>query len=52
VNGGPGADTLYGRRGNDTLNTEDGVSGNDAAHGGPGRDTCTTDPGDTVTSCP
>ncbi|MFI8320473.1 calcium-binding protein [Streptomyces sp. NPDC085529] len=50
--GGPGADTLLGNYGNDSLNTVDGVAGNDTANGGLNTDTCTTDPSDARISCP
>ncbi|WP_031002346.1 DUF11 domain-containing protein [Streptomyces sp. NRRL F-5727] len=50
--GGPGADTLLGNYGNDSLNTVDGVAGNDTANGGLNTDTCTTDPSDVRISCP
>ncbi|GAA3046285.1 hypothetical protein GCM10017562_04880 [Streptomyces roseofulvus] len=50
--GGPGADTLLGNYGNDSLNTVDGVAGNDTANGGLNTDTCTTDPSDVRVSCP
>jgi glucose/arabinose dehydrogenase/PKD repeat protein len=43
VNGGTGADDLYGQYDNDTLNSSDGVSGNDSLDGGPGTDTKVTD---------
>ncbi|MFD8009058.1 calcium-binding protein [Streptomyces sp. NPDC058955] len=50
--GGAGADTLLGNYGNDSLNTVDGVAGNDTANGGLNTDTCTTDPSDVRVNCP
>jgi Ca2+-binding RTX toxin-like protein len=50
--GGPGGDRLSGLGADDTLKAQDGISGNDVVDGGDGADTCTTDPGDTVASCP
>jgi hypothetical protein len=49
--GGPGADTLLGRGGNDMLNVADGVSGNDFADGGSGTDRCARDGGDVAFHC-
>jgi CSLREA domain-containing protein len=43
VIGGGGADDLYGQDGNDTVNSRDGVNGNDRLYGGPGTDTRVTD---------
>ncbi len=41
--GGAGADNMFGLAGNDTVNSKDGVRGNDSLSGGPGTDTKTTD---------
>ncbi|WP_432180018.1 hypothetical protein [Streptomyces sp. NBC_00063] len=49
---GTGSDTLTGYFGNHSLNTVDGVPGNDTANGSYGTDTFTTDPGDVRVSCP
>jgi hypothetical protein len=44
---------LVGGGGNDTLNTVDGVEGNDSADGGRGAgDSASTDPGDVVIGVP
>ncbi|MGH3788183.1 MAG: tandem-95 repeat protein [Pseudonocardiaceae bacterium] len=50
--GDTGNDTHFGGAGDDSLFAADGVRANDTIRGGTGRDLCTTDPGDTVTSCP
>lgn len=45
-------DVAKGSRGQDFINVQDGAN-NDTANGGPsGSDSCTTDPGDSVSSCP
>ena len=41
--GDTGADQHYGENGDDTLNSTDGVSGNDSLNGGPDTDTCFKD---------
>ena len=51
LHGGPGRDDLLGLRGDDRLNTVDGVRSNDLADGGPGQDTCKTDRRDDRVSC-
>jgi hypothetical protein len=51
LNGGAGADELFGQFGRDTLNTIDGVEGNDTANGGGDHDVCKRDAGDTATNC-
>lgn len=43
---------LLGRAGNDTLNTVDGIGGNDTIDGGLDSDSCTADPGDAKVACP
>jgi len=50
--GGLGSDSLMGGHAADTLNSVDGVSGNDTNDGSLGPDTCATDPGDLVSNCP
>ena len=52
LQGGDDADRLEGLLGDDRLNTEDEVQGNDEAYGGTGQDYCRrTDPGDKKVSC-
>jgi Ca2+-binding RTX toxin-like protein len=43
VIGSGGADSLYGQDGDDTVNSKDGVSGNDTLSGGTGTDIKMTD---------
>jgi hypothetical protein len=43
VVGGGSADNLFGDEGGDSLNSKDGVSGNDSLDGGIDTDTCVTD---------
>ncbi len=51
--GGKGADALFGLAGPDTLNSRDGVNGNDTLNGGAGTDRCVTDATEkSVKSCP
>jgi hypothetical protein len=40
----PGSVSLYGEDGNDALNSQDGISGNDSPNGGAGTDTKVTHP--------
>ncbi|WP_423834486.1 calcium-binding protein [Streptomyces manipurensis] len=49
---GPGNDFVDGGTGRDTIDTVDGVAGNDYARGGPQTDTCRADRADHVTECP
>jgi hypothetical protein len=49
--GGAGSDALFGENAPDSLNTRDGVPGNDLADGGSAPDTCSTDPGDGRVDC-
>jgi hypothetical protein len=51
VTGGLGLDVLSGGNGKDSLNAQDGASG-DTLDGGNGKDDCLMDAGDTATSCP
>jgi hypothetical protein len=46
-----GADVLIGLGGNDTLDSRDGVRGNDRNFGGAGTDTCRSDSLDVRNSC-
>ena len=43
---------MSGGRGNDLLNSKDGVGGNDSLNGGTGADTCTRDRLDPLKNCP
>jgi hypothetical protein len=52
LSGGAQSDALGAGPAPDSLNTVDGVSGNDSANGGPAPDTCAVDPGDITVSCP
>lgn len=52
LKGGPGRDDVFGQGGRDSLNTRDGVRGNDFANGGAQRDRCVTDRNDRKVSCP
>jgi hypothetical protein len=47
---GADRDLLYGNRGNDILNAQDG-DGRDALYGGPGEDVCYVDEGDSYVGC-
>lgn len=50
--GGTGPDGHFGETGTDTLDSRDGVSGNEDLGGGPDVDTCQADPmGNSVASC-
>ncbi|HXJ65350.1 MAG TPA: hypothetical protein VNN79_16465 [Actinomycetota bacterium] len=52
MNGGDGNDALSGGPGKDTLNSTDGISGNDDVNGGhTGEDTCLIDSGDSASTC-
>jgi Ca2+-binding RTX toxin-like protein len=46
-----GRDRVRGTRGDDFIDVNDGVSGNDHANGGRGTDGCRADPGDTTAKC-
>ncbi|MEA2507737.1 MAG: hypothetical protein QOH48_2355 [Actinomycetota bacterium] len=49
---GSGSYDLVGGLGDDTINGQDGISGNHTVDGGDGTDACTFDPGDIVLNCP
>jgi Ca2+-binding RTX toxin-like protein len=52
IGGGDGKEVrLLGQRGDDYLNSEDGVN-DELVNGGDGRDRCVTDPGDIKRNCP